>query len=132
MNGVTAVDSTVQLPDFLGVPDALAPANGERIPADRVIRWQEQGGPHPDFHLILINGGDGHRAWRLFVPCDQFTAPIPDLSSIPMVEDIAGGTLDWEIYSISIPGFDYDTMTYNYLNQRYWSAYSFNFFTAQL
>jgi hypothetical protein len=133
MNGVTAVDSMVQLPDFLGVPDAMAPANNERLPNDRIIRWQEVGsGPHADFHLILINGGDGHPAWRLFVRGDQFTAPIPDLSSIPMVEDIATGQLDWEIYSITVPGFDYDTMTYNYLNQRYWSAYSFNFFTAQL
>lgn len=131
-NAITAVDDSVQLPDFLGVPDATSPADGERIPADRVLRWTESSGVQPDFHIILMVGGDGNPAWRMFVRGDQHEAPIPDLSTIPMIEDISSGEVIWVVYSVTIPGFDFDTLTYNYLNQTYWSAYSYNYFTFQL
>jgi hypothetical protein len=132
-NGVTAVDDTVMLPPFLALPDATSPASGAPIPADRVLRWTEApGAPTPDLHLILMIGGDGNPAWRMFVRGDQHEAPIPDLSSIPMIEDISRGSITWVVYAMSIPGFDYDTLTYTYLNQRYWSAYAYNYFTATL
>lgn len=130
--GITAVDDNVQLPDFLGVPNAISPANGERIPSDRVLRWEEASGVTADFHLILMIGGDGNPAWRMFVRGDQHEAPIPDLSSIPMIEDISSGEVVWVVYSVTIPGFDFDTMSYNYLNEGYWSAYSYNYFTSQI
>jgi hypothetical protein len=130
--GITAVDDTYQLPDFLGVPSATAPADGERLPTDRVLRWEETDGVPADFHLILMVGGDGNPAWRMFVRGDQYQAAIPDLSSIPMVDDITSGAIVWVVYSITIPGFDFDTMSYNYLNEGYWSAYSYNYFTASL
>lgn len=130
--GITAVDEHVQLPNFLGVPNATSPADGEHLPADRILRWEETGGAPADFHLILMIGGDGNPAWRMFVRGDQHEAAIPDLSSIPMIEDISSGRLVWVVYSITIPGFDFDTMTYNYLNEGYWSAYSYNYFTSQI
>jgi len=130
--GITAVDEHVQLPDFLGVPNATSPATGERLPADRILRWEEPGGAQPDFHLILMVGGDGNPAWRMFVRGDVHEAAIPDLSSIPMIEDISSGQIVWVVYSISIPGFDFDTLTYNYLNEAYWSAYAYNYFTSEL
>lgn len=130
--GITAVDEVVQLPDFLGVPNATAPANGEHIPADRVLRWDQTGGAPADFHLILMIGGDGNPAWRMFVRGDQHEAPIPDLSTIPGIEDISSGSLFWVVYSITVPGLDFDELTYNYLNEGYWSAYAYNYFFAQL
>ncbi len=130
--GITAVDEHVQLPAFLGVPDAVSPANGGRIPADRTLRWQEPGGAPADFHLILMVGQDGNPAWRMFVRGDQTSAPIPDLSSIPMVDDITPGEAQWAVFSISIPGFDFDTLSYNEINEGYWSAYSVNQFAMEL
>jgi len=132
MNGVTAVDGVVELPDFLGLPDATAPVNGQRIPDDRVLRWESEGGPTPDLHVVLVVGGDGQPAWRSFVRGDVFEAPIPDLSSIPGLPDVAGGTLYWVVYAIRIPGFSFDEFRYTYLNDRYWSQASYNFFTATL
>ncbi len=129
-NGVTAADSTVELPDFLGIPQAVSPAFGDTLPRDRMLRWRSTGGPNPDLHVILMVGGDGNPAWRMFVPGDVFSAPIPDLSSIPELRDISAGTITWVVYSISIPGFVFDEFTYNYLNDRYWSHYALDYFLA--
>jgi hypothetical protein len=131
-NGVTAVDETVNLPDFLGIPQATSPAYGERIPRDRVLRWEAAGGPAPDVHMILMVGGDGNPAWRMFVRGDVNEAPIPDLSSIPEIDDISSGSITWVVYSMTIEGFDFDTFTYAHLNDRYWSRYALDYFLAQL
>lgn len=131
MNGVTAVDEVVELPDFIGVPDFTAPLNGEMIPADRILRWQASpGGQTADFQVISIIGGDGNPAWQMFVPGDVFEAPIPDLSSIPALRDIAGGTLYGSIYAVKVPGFVFDEFRYTYLNDRYWSHSALNQFNA--
>lgn len=131
-NGVTAVDETVHMPDFLGIPQAVSPAYGERLPTDRVLRWESIGtGPAPDLHLILMVGGDGNPAWRMFVPGDVTEAPIPDLSSIPEIDDISSGFITWVVYAVKIPGFDFDTFSYAHLNDRYWSHYALDYFLAQ-
>lgn len=131
MNGVTDVDEEVVMPDFLGLPDAVAPANGARVPADRVLRWQEEG-PPADLHVILVVGGDGQPAWRMLAPGDVFEVAMPDLSSIPEIPDVAPGTLYWVVYAVNIPGFEFDEFRYTYLNDRYWSQAAYNFFTASL
>lgn len=130
-NGVTAVDETVHMPDFLGIPQAVSPAYGERIPSSRLLRWDAAGGPTPDLHVILMVGGDGNPAWRMFVPGDVRQAPIPDLSAIPMIDDISPGYITWVVYAIKIPGFDFDTFSYAHLNDRYWSHYALDYFLAQ-
>lgn len=130
-NGVTAVDETVHMPDFLGIPEAVSPAYGERLPTDRILRWEAAAGPTPDLHLILMVGGDGNPAWRMFVPGDVTEAPIPDLSSIPGLDDISSGFITWVVYAVKIPGFDFDTFSYAHLNDRYWSHYALDYFVAQ-
>lgn len=130
-NGVTAVDQTVVMPDFLGIPEAVSPAYGERLPTDRILRWEAAGGPAPDLHVILMVGGDGNPAWRMFVPGNVTEAPIPDLSSIPEIDDISSGYITWVVYAVKIPGFDFNTFSYAHLNDRYWSHYSLDYFLAQ-
>jgi hypothetical protein len=132
MSGVTAVDEVVTTPDFLGIPVAESPAYGERIPTDRILRWSAGGTPTPDLHVILMQGGDGNPAWRIFVRGDVTEAPIPDLSAIPDIDDISGGTLVWAIYAVKIPGFDFATFSYTHLNDRYWSHSAYDYFIAQL
>jgi len=132
-NGVTAVDDVVTMPDFIGIPDAIAPANGGPIPADRMLRWRStEGGGEADFHVIIMIGGDGNPAWRMFVPGNVYEAPIPDFSSIPELEDISSGTIIWAVFSISVPGFTFDEFRYTYLNDRYWSHSALNQFFATL
>ncbi|MBX7194711.1 MAG: IPT/TIG domain-containing protein [Sandaracinaceae bacterium] len=133
LNGVTAVDDVVTMPDFLGVPDAVAPTNGGPIPADRILRWRAtEGGDEADFHVIMMVGGDGNPAWQMFVPGNVYEAPIPDFSTIPGLEDISAGTIFWAIFSIKVPGFVFDEFRYTYLNDRYWSHAAVNQFFATL
>lgn len=131
VNGVTAVDDAIELPDFLGIPDATSPASGDFIPADRILRW-ERGGTEPaDFHVIRI-AGVRHAEWRMFVPGDVFEAPIPDLSEITDIEDMPEGYLVWDITAVRVPGLDFDEFRYTYLNDRYWTHSSHNQFDTEL
>ncbi|HJL06049.1 MAG TPA: IPT/TIG domain-containing protein [Polyangiaceae bacterium LLY-WYZ-15_(1-7)] len=129
--GIRRVDSEVVVDGFLGVPVATAPAFGERMPSDRVLRWETDGGVEPDLHLVLMVGGDGNPAWRMFVPGSQQFAPIPDLSSIPEIDDISSGFVTWVVYAISIPGFDFDEVSYGDLGDDDWDAWALDIFTAQ-
>lgn len=128
--GITAVDSTLVMGGFLGIPQPTAPGNGELLPADRVLRWTADGA-EPDLHMIIMLDPTGNPAWRMFVPGNVNEAPIPDLSSIDGLDDIGSGFLAWAVFSISIPGFDFDELSYRHLNTRYWDAWSSETFTAQ-
>lgn len=129
-NQVQAPETYFDLGPLLGVPVAVAPANLSDLPSDRVLRWKSSGDVAADLHVVLISGGDGLPAWRLFVPGDQFEAPIPDLSTILSIDDIARGAISWGVYAIKIPSFDYNTFSYQFLNSAYWSHYSVDAFLA--
>lgn len=129
-NGVTAVDSTVTIGGFLGIPQASAPAYGERLPADRILRWQADGA-EPSIHLILIIGADGNPAWRIFLPGNVREAPIPNLASIEGIADIPSGLVTWHVFAITIPGLDFDEFSYEYLSDQYWTRWAMDVFTAQ-
>ena len=128
--GVREVDREVVIGDFLGIPQAVTPDFGERIPEDRVLRW-ESDGPPADLHVVLMTGGDGNPAWRHFVPGDVYEAPVPDFSKIPELSDISSGFVTWVVFAVRIPGFDFDEFSYRFLNSRYWSAWAVDVFTAQ-
>ncbi len=129
--GLRDVDTEVLANGFLGIPTATAPAYGERLPSDRVLRWEADGGAPPDLHLVLMIGGDGNPAWRMFVPGSQTSAPIPNLSTIPEITDISTGFVTWAVYAIAIPGFDFNEVTYADLSQRRWSAWALDIYLAQ-
>jgi len=131
VQGIREVDAEVVIDGFVGIPVATAPEYGARLPEDRVLRWESSGGNDPDFWFVRIIGGDGNPAWRLFVPGTQTEAPIPNLAAIPEIDDISPGFLQWDIYAIHIPGFDFDNVTYSDLNRSRWRAWATDFFTAQ-
>ena len=131
LNGITAVDETVAMPDFLAIPRAVAPAPSQRLPADRILRWRADGGPAPDLHWILLFGSDGNLAWEMFVPGDVYEAALPNLASLPELQDVPSGLIEWQVRAARIPGFDFDTFSYRYLSDRYWSHASFNYFVAE-
>lgn len=129
-NGITNIDAIVELPDFLAIPRATAPAWGERLPADRILRWEAGDGEEPDLYYISIVGADQNPAWRMFVPGSVTEAPMPNLAAIPELQDIPSGNLAWGVYAIKIPGFDFNTLSYAHLNDRYWSHYAADSFLA--
>ncbi|UJR81802.1 IPT/TIG domain-containing protein [Sandaracinus amylolyticus] len=130
-NGVTAVDETVLMPDFLGVPIAVAPSVGQSLPADRILRWRADGGPTPDLYWLLLFSEDGNLAWEMFVPGTVTSAPMPDLSTIPELFDVPDGAIYWQVRSARIPGFDFDELSYAQLSDRYWSHSARNTFIVQ-
>lgn len=129
VNGVREVSAPTVIGNFLGIPQPVSPAYGERLPADRILRWSVDG-PEPSFFVVLMIGGDGNPAWRHFVPGNITEAPIPDLSSIPEISDISEGFITWVVFSVEVPGFVFDTFSYTMLYDRYWSAHSIDYFTA--
>ncbi len=130
LSGIREVDAEVSVRGFVGIPDPFAPGFGEPIPDDRVLRFEASGGVPADFHIITLVGEDGNPAWRIFVPGDEFEAPIPDLSSIEGILDITPGVVTWSIVSARVPGFDFDTMTYRDLRRSTWVAWASDIFTA--
>ena len=135
-SGVTAVDSTIVMDGFLGIPQATSPAFGERFPSDRVLRWTADG-PTPDLHAIVMYDPvepcafGPCVAWRHYVPGSVTEAPIPDLSSIEGIDDINAGFVTWAVFAIGIEGFDFDEFSYRHLNDRYWYRWSLDAYTAQ-
>jgi hypothetical protein len=127
--GIIGVDRSIPMTGFLGIPTPTAPEYGAPLPADRILRWTADG-PTPSLHIVLMTGGDGNPAWRQFLPGDVREAPIPDTTSLG-VADIAAGDVYWQVYAVTIPGFDFDTFTYSYLSDRYWEKSAVDFFTAQ-
>jgi hypothetical protein len=128
--GITSVDSSVRVGGFLGIPQPTAPRNGDRLPVDRVFRWTADG-PDPSLHVVVIIGADGNPAWRMFVPGDVREAPAPDLSTIPGLQDMPPGFITWAVFSITIPGFDFNEFRYADLNDFYWTRWAVDFYTAQ-
>lgn len=129
--GVSEVSSTVVLDNFLGIPYASAPAPGAQIPEDRILRWTADGAT-PSLHVVLMTGGDGQPAWRQFLPGDVREAPIPNttVSATCGAPDYGEGTVQWGVYAIQIPGFDFNTFSYSYLNNQYWTGSAVDFYLA--
>jgi hypothetical protein len=67
----------------------------------------------------------------MFVPGTVTEAPMPNLATIPGLSDLPSGNVAWAIYAIKIPGFDFNTLSYAHLNDRYWSHYAADSFLAQ-
>ncbi len=128
-NGVRDVSAPVVMDGFLGIPQATSPEDGGRIPDDRVLRW-ESDGEDPDLHIVQLLDSYGSVVWRHYVSGDVYEAPVPDLSSIPDIDDIPSGFLTWVVFAVNIPGFDFDEFSYSYLSDRFWSHSAVDYFTA--
>jgi len=109
----------------------VAPAQGARLPADRVLRWSADGAT-PDMYIISVTGGDGFPAWEQFVPGTLTESPLPDLSSIEGLEDIPAGFLDWVVRGVRIEGFEFNSFHYGHLSPRVWTHTAVDNFTMRL
>ena len=131
VTGIRDVDRPeIPLDDYIGLPVATAPAYDQPFPEDRVLRWERTGTAEADMHVVIMIGSDGNPAWRHLAPGNVFEAPVPDLSSIPGIPDVTEGSVIWAVYAIRIPDFDFDSFSYRYLNDRYWTAWATDTFRA--
>jgi hypothetical protein len=124
------VDPLILQNELLGLPQAISPKDGERIPEDRMLSWRSDG-LQPDMHIVTIEGGDGMPAWRQIIPGSIRETPIPDLSSIPNLEDIAEGYITWKVRAVRIPTFQYNQFQYDQLSSRRWTHEALNAFTMK-
>jgi hypothetical protein len=128
--GVVQNEALVRIDDLLAIPVPTSPPQGARLPRDRVLRWRMDGSP-PDLYLVQITGGDGAPAWTQIVPGTQSETPIPDLSAIEGLPDIAPGVITWSVRAMRITDFEYERFRYNLLSERYWTHTALDTFLMQ-
>jgi hypothetical protein len=127
--GVSPQAEPYVIDDFLAFPKPFAPLPGARLPSDRVLRW-DMPDQQPDLYMIEIVGGDGQPAWYQIVPGTQAESPIPDLSSIEGLPDIAPGGIIWSVRAIRIEDFVYNEFKYNALSPRLWTHTAVDVFSS--
>jgi len=121
----------VVLDGFLDIPQATDPAP-DGAPSSHRMVWTEQG-PSPTMHLVLVRTyPDGDPFWKLYISGDLTQFSLPDLSSADGLPGYPAGTMLWHIYSIEVPGLDFDGFSYRYMSEKYWTAsaaatYTFHF-----
>lgn len=119
----------IEIDDLLGVPQAVAPPAGAGLPADRMLRWSADGS-EPSLHQVTITQG-ATPAWRIVAPGEHHSVPIPDLSSLEGISDLAGNALEWRVLAMKIPAFRFDGFSYDVLSSRYWTHDAVNSFPAR-
>lgn len=131
VRGVPQASEPVLVDGLLGFARPAGPADGERLPQDRVLRW-EAVGPTPDLYILSIVDGDGFPAWTQIVPGALSESTLPDLGAVKGIGDLAGGFLLWELRAVKIEDFDYGAFHYGFLSDRAWSHTAVDQSTFQL
>jgi hypothetical protein len=129
--GVRQSDTPLAFTNFLGIPNATAPALGAAIPDDRILRFSVDGTADPDLITVELADGSGFPVWSFIVPGNEREVPIPDLSQLKGETDIATGFIQWEVTAAKIDDFSYNQFQYTYLSSRYWTHTSQNVFFAR-
>lgn len=125
VGGITTPDETVNVRDWMGIPDLMAPMQGGALPSDRTVRFQVN--PmlaSPDLLILTLQWGMGMQ-WQHLAPGAVRAIQYPDLSTVMGLEDLPrGSTLGMSLVGVRIPGFNFDRFTYATIGQAYWSAYA--------
>ncbi len=112
--GIRAVDETVVVDNIVGVSSPTAPASGGNIPADRTLRWDTPG-VNPSFYQVTLyrSGMSGlEPLWHIFVDGSVNSAVIPNVDPVAGLSDPATSAEFLAIHAVTIPGFDFDAVSY--------------------
>lgn len=123
--GITDLESDVVVDGFLGVPRALSPEPGGVMVDDRMA-W-EAIGQTPDFTMATLSLPGGLLPipyWFVILRGGVTAYELPDLPALAGLDEHPSGDVVWQVWSHSVPGFDFDSWSYRYLANRYWSAYA--------
>lgn len=129
LQSVQSHGEPVEVDDLLGVPRAVAPPAGASLPDDRILRWSADGS-EASLHQVTITQGTTP-AWRIVAPGERRSVPIPDLSSVEGLSDLAGNALEWRVLAMKIPAFRFQGFSYDVLSSRYWTHDAVNSFPAR-
>jgi hypothetical protein len=95
---------------------AVEPADGEPIPADRILRWRTEGAS-PTIQIVSVRPHWMGPSWWFHVPGDRSRLRLPDVSTVQGVDDPVSGGLTWRIHAFQSISFVYAAMTDRYLNE---------------
>lgn len=119
--GVQQVDDVVSVGGFLGIPKAKSPADGARMPDDRILSWGSDGA-EPDLHVVTLEAAEGQPVlWRFFVPGNVREVFLPDLSAVETATKLQPGVMVWTVRAVKIDGFDFNRFDYGDLRGSAWT-----------
>ena len=128
--GIADYDSMVIMPDLLGVPRFIVPADTATELTGGYIEWAL--GPtdrRPDFYSISASAGNlEFSRWSIFVPGDQTSFTLADFPSFSSaLGDIAGPAapsvaLNLYLRAIDVDLFDFNDFTRRVFRQEGWRA----------
>lgn len=125
--GVTDLDEPVVIDEFLAIPRATSPEPGGLV-VDNRMEWEAEGGVTPDFTMATLSIPSGISPvpyWQIILRGGETSYEFPNLPALSEeLSDHPQGDMVWQIWSFSVPGFEFDSWSYRYLNSRYWSAYA--------
>lgn len=124
IGGITTPDETVNVRGWMGIPDISSPTAGGALPTDRTVRFTvDPAMAQPDLLILTLQWDDG--SWQHLAPGAERAIRYPNLSTLMGLSDLpAGSILGLSLVGIRIPGFAFNTFTYETIGQAYWSAYA--------
>jgi len=123
--GVTDLESDIVVDGFIGVPRAVTPEPGGVMTGNH-MEWSEEGAT-PAFSIAQLSLPGGLMPipyWFVVLRGGLTAYDLPDLSALAGMAEHPTSDVVWEVWSFGVDGFDFDTWSYRYLSNRYWSAYA--------
>lgn len=122
VSGITTPDQTVQVQNWLGIPDITAPMAGGQLPTDRNVRF-DIAASSPDLLLLTLQWQAS--SWNHYAPGADRTIQYPDLSTVMGLSDVpVGEAMTLSLVGVRIPDFQFNRFTYATIGPAYWTAYS--------
>jgi hypothetical protein len=132
--GVTEVEEPIVVDEFLAIPRALSPEPGAVV-SDNHMEWEATGPTTPTFSVATLEDP------TMVVPVPYWTIvlrggvtayDLPDLTAIADMPEPPAGNVIWTVWSFTVPGLEFDSWSYRYLVNRYWSAYAVDMWYVRL
>ncbi len=125
--GITDIESTIVIDEFLAIPRALNPEQGAVVENNH-MEWEAIGGTTPDFSVATLSIPSGIMTipyWMIVLRGGETSYDLPDLAALADMPEHPLSDVTWSVWSFSVEeGFEFDTWSYRYLYSRYWSAYA--------
>jgi hypothetical protein len=136
--GITSPDDTVNVGNWVGIPQVTDPMDGGSLPDSRVLTLNVLGNNPDMFWTVLSQAGSSCRYgfylgdvvwWQHHFQGSVHQIAMPDISHIMGLTDIPHGIYQLSVCGFRVAGFDWNNFRYQYLAQYYWTAYATNSLT---
>ncbi|MCA9563610.1 MAG: IPT/TIG domain-containing protein, partial [Myxococcales bacterium] len=126
MEGVTDLESVINLYEFTPVADLVTPRDGGTL-TGRYLEWKLPTSATPDFYYLLLYDFNQTTYWDVYVPGDQTTVNLP-LWGTGSVGAFPAGQYILQVLAADAKSFNYDQFDLNDFSLTNWKSYSVNAF----